>query len=484
MKSPDTIIIRNHTRNGFRLKIAERLEPEIALTAESSSLSVSSFATNFTAFLGNVTRSGARPAPTLPSSPNKVDIHVREDVDLRIDPFASCNSNLRIDEHVLRLTLHGQGDEKWSLDISRESIPSRSFIPLTKNAENHGFFALFNGTSSVLALFEDLHPQSWMKLCSDETALSALSIPGTHNSPTCYTALPSVRCQAVSVIDQLRNGARFLDVRVQPARPMDPTDSTLNLVHGAFPISLTGPKRFDALLAEIENFLTSNPSETVILSLKREGTGDATDQQLATMLHDHYTSGSKANLWYTEPRIPTLRQVRGKIVLFRRFALPTNLKTKWHGRGWGLNAENWKYNTTNSTSGDVCVQDLCEVLETVNIDTKIRVCCQHFERAAARPKVSDLVPGPLYLNFLSASYFWKVGCWPERIAVRVHPAVVAFLCERHRVGDGEVGKHTTQGDGGVGIVVCDWVGKGGDWDLVRCILAMNSELLMKQNARK
>lgn len=37
-----------------------------------------------------------------------------------------------------------------------------------------------------------------------------------------------------------------------------------------------------------------------------------------------------------------------------------------------------------------------------------------------------------------------------------------------------------QGDGGVGIVVCDWVGKDGDWDLVRCIVGMNSRLLLRE----
>jgi len=86
--------------------------------------------------------------------------------------------------------------------------------------------------------------------------------------------------------------------------------------------------------------------------------------------------------------------------------------------------------------------------------------------------VNPVPPGPFYLNFLSASNFWKVGCWPEKIAKKLNPAIVEFLCEKH--GEG------VQGDLGTGIVVCDWVGEDGDWDLVRCIVGMNARLMMRE----
>jgi len=324
-----------------------------------------------------------------------------------------------------------------------------------------------------------------MKEFRDETPLSALSIPGTHNSPTHHKALPSVRCQAVSPREQLENGVRFFDIRVQPASN---ADETLQLVHGAFPISLTGPKKFRDLVNTVQDFLNANPSETLIMSVKREGTGKATDQQLSLVLKDHYTN---LEHWHTEPCIPTLGQARGKIVLMRRFALDDRLKGEWDGRGWCLNAENWAYNTPDCTYGDVRVQDFCEVLETENIDKKIGLCCDHFERAAqvvcpvpgVTTDAANPVPaGPLYLNFLSASNFWKAGCWPDRIAAKLNPAVTAFLCEKHDVGDKGVEGPGEEfnGDGSVGIVVCDWVGKDGDWDLVRCIVGMNSRALLRQ----
>ncbi|KAK3085196.1 hypothetical protein LTR53_020072, partial [Teratosphaeriaceae sp. CCFEE 6253] len=94
-------------------------------------------------------------------------------------------------------------------------------------------------------------------------------------------------------------------------------------------------------------------------------------------------------------------------------------------------------------------------------------------------------PGPapsFHLNFLSASNFWKAGCWPEKIAAKLNPAVTAFMCEKHDVGDKGIDGpgQAVPGDGSVGVVVCDWVGKNGDWDLVKCIVGMNSKLLLRE----
>jgi len=80
---------------------------------------------------------------------------------------------------------------------------------------------------------------------------------------------------------------------------------------------------------------------------------------------------------------------------------------------------------------------------------------------------------PLYLNFLSASNFWKVGCWPEKIAAKLNPAVIQNLVVKHVVERGDA-------DWSTGVVICDWVGDQGDWDLVRAIVGMNSKLMARQ----
>jgi 1-phosphatidylinositol phosphodiesterase len=134
------------------------------------------------------------------------------------------------------------------------------------------------------------------------------------------------------------------------------------------------------------------------------------------------------------------------------------------------------------------VQDFCEVLESSTIPQKLVYTTAHLDAAAKvvnpipglnTDKENPVPPGPLYLNFLSASNFWRQGCWPDRIAARLNPEVLAYLCERHGVSE-EEGK----GDGGTGVVVADWVGVGGDWDLVRCVVGMNGRLVGRGGERQ
>jgi len=97
------------------------------------------------------------------------------------------------------------------------------------------------------------------------------------------------------------------------------------------------------------------------MSLKREGRGETTDQQFSKILADKYITAR----WYTLPHVPTLAECRGKMVLVRRFGLDDSVKNlNGDGVGWGIDAENWAYNTQDCTtsSGDIRVQDFCEVI--------------------------------------------------------------------------------------------------------------------------
>lgn len=497
MASP--ITIRNLTAQPLTIRLVERYASPAR--RKSSVAGLDTFSKNFTSLMSNVTGSGSS-APTQTELSDKSESFVHQDVEIRLEPFSTSQTDINLTERdgndILRLTVQGDGGGKWRIDLPTRSAMAEKLTPLTPDPK-HEYRAIHLQRSAFVAIMEDYNPAAWMKEFSDDTSLSALSIPGTHNSPTYHKALPSVRCQAVSPREQLENGVRFFDIRVQPQNPSDAKNDELNLVHGVFPISLTGPKKFRGLLNQVREFLKENPSETVIFSLKREGAGDATDQQLSQILRDHYIGSANSeavNNWYTDPRVPQLGQVRGKIIIMRRFALSERILSEWQGRGWGLNAENWAYNTPDCTHGDVRVQDFCEVLETENIEKKIAFCCDHFERAACvvcpipgiTTDATHPVPaGPLYVNFLSASNFWKVGCWPEKIAAKLNPAVTAFLVEKHDVVAGEDQQKAAEdvekvssGDGGCGIVVCDWVGKDGDWDLIRAIITMNCKLLKLQ----
>ncbi|EEH08072.1 phosphatidylinositol phospholipase C [Histoplasma capsulatum G186AR] len=420
------------------------------------------------------------------TSTQNSDPFVRQDVSIRIEPFHSVKTDIRAfdksDKERLQLIFEAEG-ENHQIQITAPTLESATSKPLV-DSPRFRFTGIYIIPESHLAIYPCANLNAWMREFTDETYLSALSIPGTHNSSAYHLAAPSVRCQAVSSREQLENGIRFFDIRVQPRFPNEPSEDKLLLVHGVFPISFSGPKYFRDLVSEVESFITENPSETLIMSVKREGPGNHTDEQLSRILWDHYAyDGSK---WYTEPRVPTLGESRGKIVLIRRFGLEERLKKEWGGLGWGIDAEDLPDNTPFAVcpSGDLFIQDFYRVLDRTMIPRKIDYVNSQFERAAelrypfgviGKERVNNDDRGdhrvPFYINFLSASNFWNVTTWPEKIAARVNPAAVDYLCRKH---------HGKKGDWSTGIAVCDWVGLDGDWDLVRCIVGMNSRLMMQQ----
>lgn len=409
-----------------------------------------------------------------------------QDVSLLLEPSTLRKADIRpanIPYETLCIFFEIEG-EMYQTNIIHPTCHSQLLMPITTNPHfNHT--TVYHPEHHHLAIFYRSNLPTWMQTLKDETPLSALSIPGTHNSPTYHRALPSVRCQVAPVREQLQQGVRFLDIRVQPDGPLDPSNDKLHLVHGVFPISLSGPKHFRTMLNEVLTFLERNPSETIIMSIKREGPGNATDSQLSRILRDHYAGD--VSRWFTAPRIPTLGEARGKIVLIRRFALEERLKNEWAGAGWCINGDTWADNTPNSLcpSGDLCIQDFYEVLESENIRKKIQYSIDHLRRASecVCPSPGSDAKLPFYINFLTASNFWKMGCWPDKIAAKLNPAIVEYLCTKHNALKGPEEKPV--GDGSTGIVVCDWVGQDGNWDIVRCIVGMNSRFEAKgQPARQ
>ena len=164
---------------------------------------------------------------------------------------------------------------------------------------------------------------NWMALVDDAKKLSELSIPGTHDSgaryidPTVYELRKSPRLttQTDGIREQLDSGIRFLDIRV-------------GYTKGKF--LLYHENAFENLgFAEVRNicseFLTAHPRETIILSLKKEDDAPGGDNQKGFTFQDRFNEfvrTSRKDLWYLENAIPTLKDVRGKIVLYRRFVFP------------------------------------------------------------------------------------------------------------------------------------------------------------------
>jgi 1-phosphatidylinositol phosphodiesterase len=478
------LTIRNLTLNPIDLKLVERYE-----ALENGFVSLANITRTFSGLISNST------GPTSPQLALHAESFSSHNVSISIGVFETKTTDIQSHpKQVLRLTFEVEG-QRYRIDTPTSSSRSTVLTPLSPDPRFE-FTAVHLPKFSHLSLFSSSKLESWMSNLKNETPLSALSIPGTHNSPTHHTALPSVRCQAVSVKEQLANGIRFLDIRVQPEKPDDPSKDGLILVHSAFPVSLTGTKYFRSLIEHIFAFLDANPSETVIISLKREGVGKATDQQLSKILRDHYAND--AARWFTENRIPTLGEVRKKVIIIRRFALDDSLKSENGGTGWCIDAESWPDNCADGmcSSGEIRVQDFYEVAEHTNIEKKIGFSRDHLVKAAqavcplpgdstSATANAETATQPFFINFLSASNFWRANCWPDRIAVKVNPAIVEYLCRWHNdssaLWNEEFGvERAPVGDGSTGIVVCDWVGNGGDWDLVRCVVGMNARLELRE----
>ncbi|KAH8176080.1 phosphatidylinositol-specific phospholipase c, X domain-containing protein [Sarocladium implicatum] len=467
------LTIRNLTKNQIELIQVQRFEGEKVATGNAIS--------NITGAISGFLNATEHSTHELVA---RGDSREKKDVSFKVDPFKATKTNVRSTDasgsEVLRLTFKTE-NHKYETDVPSPTKKSAVMKKLDRGP--HDLTVVYVPSGSVLAVFSSAKLNAWMHELHDDWPLTVLSIPGTHNSPTCYTALPSVRCQSVGVPEQLANGVRFMDIRVSA----EPGSDDLALVHSAFPISLTGTKYLRDMLDDVYSFLEKNKSETVIMSLKREGTGKGTDADLCKALKTAY-AGKKKERWWTDSNVPTLGQARGKIVLMRRFATDDK-------KGYGIDAQHWPDNCEDGKvgKGHIRVQDFYEITESQNIEKKIDYSRGQLERAAeqnffltggAAAKGDDkkddakTAAPPFFVNFLSASNFFNASCWPERIAAKVNPAVVEYLCVRHGE-DGKGPRKLKVGTAGTGIVVTDWVGANDDWDLVRCIVGMNARLQLK-----
>lgn len=490
------ITIRNLTITPLELKLVERLDHE-----------------NYLSKITSRVTGRRRPHETGWSEEQQEEQHLasaRQDItDITVPPFSECPTSVHAPDpkrrrEQLRLTFEDSSTgHRYSAEIPGPSPRSIVLKPVTYASEEDPkeFTAIYFPSDSYLALFSSASLSSWMSTLPDHLPLSSLSIPGTHNSPTHHTALPSVRCQAVPVVDQLDNGVRFLDVRVSCPVYTPPSDSdthppapSLQLVHSAFPITINPftarSKSLSVLLSTLYSFLAAHPSETLLLSLKREGTGKGSDVDLSQILLHHYIEADR-DKWYTSPGIPRLSECRGRIVLVRRFQLHKPV------RALGIDGSVWPDNAADGTcrGGAIRIQDFYDVARAEDMERKLRYVQEGLERAAQMMHPLGVSSGgatngggggartaklqPLYINFLSASSFFNISCWPDRIAVKLNPSTIKYLCMEHGAPGKGPGKLTI-GNAATGIVVTDWVGHKGDWDLMRCIVGWNARLQLEQ----
>lgn len=154
--------------------------------------------------------------------------------------------------------------------------------------------------------------RSRMAALSQDMPLTALVLPGTHDTMTAACTHPYYRTQTLDLATQLDLGVRFLDLRLRH-RDGEP----LVAAHREWISTTTG----EEILTTLETFLREHPEETVIARFQNanENKDDfpAYGADLLALVREHLdlfwqppapATDSDSVYW------PTLGQARGKVV--------------------------------------------------------------------------------------------------------------------------------------------------------------------------
>ena len=152
--------------------------------------------------------------------------------------------------------------------------------------------------------------EDWMSKLPDSLTLAQLSIPGTHDSGARFDGLSFgfAKCQSWGISDQLAAGVRFLDIRCRHLK------NKLHIYHGVIDQKIT----FENVVQDCQAFLVRHPSECIVMAVKQE----STPQQNTRSFPETFvaTIENEDAIWWRGNTVPTLMEVRGKIVLVDRVA--------------------------------------------------------------------------------------------------------------------------------------------------------------------
>lgn len=181
----------------------------------------------------------------------------------------------------------------------------------------------------------EIKSNEWMKSLDSNAPITTLSIPGTHDSGTKFCTYNNAsQCQDTSIIRQLQNGYRFLDIRLCLS------GETMIVVHSRANC-FTGKEKktkltLEKVLHQCYEFLENNPFETIFMSIKKDR-GFGGNEFARTLLEKYYKN--KMGRWFLENRNPLLSEVRGKIVLLRRYKIRKS--RCFSDNNSGINLSDW-----------------------------------------------------------------------------------------------------------------------------------------------
>ena len=401
-----------------------------------------------------------------------------------VEKFTDDNSNA--------VVIAAYQDGAWRL---HESVDGQSAADPPQIAILNGrIHCIFNDYSKTKDLRWYSRPvlgyslSSWMGAIPDETILSDITIPGTHDS-CARSNVPFVRTQYLSITQQLALGIRFFDLRL---RRHD--DGKLFCYHGGMPINLPHGLSFVSVMNEIWTFLRGPKGErtatdTVLVSINNDDTGkdqvahpEVFEMAVADALaaDGQYPDGQPK--WFSDGVTPTLGEVRGRAVLLRRYHGAPSIAPHH-----GLDLSGWKDDNPNftivtPTNVQVHLQDKWKYAERVALEKLIASKSSFVQdlMALATGAVSvdghETLAAHWFINFCSA-----VGDPVEHgeiaeakwIAVGAHSDFIGKWVEGINV---RTRQHLQQGGAGrrrLGIVNLDYPELPEDNDLVARLIETN-----------
>lgn len=155
----------------------------------------------------------------------------------------------------------------------------------------------------------------WMRHLNPSLKLSEITIPGTHCSAT-YNfddSMNHLKHQNFTLLEQLHDGIRFLDIELACTHP---EDYTLSVIHDRYHCQIN----FEQVLLTCKNFLNRNPTEFVCIQIvQRETKFYNFKRNFMHHLEEFLTDGDKT-YYYEGDKNTALSDLRGKIVFFNHCA--------------------------------------------------------------------------------------------------------------------------------------------------------------------
>ena len=180
---------------------------------------------------------------------------------------------------------------------------------------------VYNDSSSP-----SIHKLDWMKNIPDETKLSKMTIPGTHDSCSLF-GICCARTQTWSLVEQMRAGLRYFDIRLRRI------NDTLRAYHGF----VDQKETFDHILVYAFDFLEKNPSETIIMEIISEYDPENSKKSFKD-LYEEYTQSYQDKIVSYQNKDITLGEIRGKLFVIKVFEGSTsNIPNFLIQNSWSVN---------------------------------------------------------------------------------------------------------------------------------------------------